>query len=83
MTKPHKPLSGFVAKLTAILRVADALDRAHAQRVREFSTEITKSRLRLTLSGVTDAAVERLAMQSKGDVFQDVFGLMVSLIEQP
>ena len=71
-----------VAKLCALLRVADALERAHSQRVRDFSAEITQNQLRLTLSGVADAAVERLAMESKGTVFHDVFGLQVILVER-
>ena len=71
-----------VAKLAAILRVADALERAHSQRVRDFAVRIEKDKLRLTLTGVADAAVERLAMQSKGDLFHDVFGLRVTLNEQ-
>ncbi len=70
-----------VGKLAAILRVADALERAHARRVRGLSVDIIGNKLRLTLAGVTDAAVERLAMQSKGDLFHDVFGLEVVIIE--
>lgn len=71
-----------VAMLAAILRVADALDRSHSQRIRGLSAEISDNTLRLTLEGVADAAVERLAMQSKGEVFHDVFGLKVILVER-
>ena len=71
-----------VSKMAAIMRVADALERAHSQRVRDFSVEITRNKIRLNLIGVTNAAVERLAMQSKGDLFHDVFGLEVVLSEQ-
>lgn len=70
-----------VAKLAAILRVADALERAHSQRVKDISVKLLRSKLHLTLHGVSDAAVERLAMQSKGNVFHDVFGLEVVLAE--
>lgn len=71
-----------VAKLAALLRVADALERAHSQRVRDISVRVLRSKLQLTVHGVTDAAVERLAMQSKGNLFHDVFGLEVTLLEQ-
>ncbi|NIP95128.1 MAG: hypothetical protein GWO24_17445, partial [Akkermansiaceae bacterium] len=51
----YRSLSGpdriRVAKLSAILRVADALERAHSQRVRDLSVEMTKDKLRLTLVG--------------------------------
>jgi exopolyphosphatase/guanosine-5'-triphosphate,3'-diphosphate pyrophosphatase len=66
-----------VAKLSALLRVADALERTHDQRVHEILVRRDDHRLRLVLPGVTDAAVERLAMASKGDLFEQVFGLEV------
>ena len=70
-----------VAKMSAILRVADALEKAHLQRVTDFHVDILPGKMRLTLNGVNDAAVERLAMQSKGDLFHDIFGLEVVLAE--
>ncbi len=70
-----------VAKLAAILRVADALERTHDQRVHEIRVHREDQRLRLTLPGVADAAVERLAMHSKGDLFEQVFGLEVVIDE--
>jgi len=70
-----------VSKLAAILRVADALERTHDQRVKDFSIQLEPGRLRLRLGGIADAAVERLAMQSKGDVFAEVFGLEVVVEE--
>jgi exopolyphosphatase/guanosine-5'-triphosphate,3'-diphosphate pyrophosphatase len=66
-----------VAKLSALLRVADALERTHDQRVHEIVIRRDDRRLRLVLPGVTDAAVERLAMASKADLFEQVFGLEV------
>ncbi|MBB5351181.1 exopolyphosphatase/guanosine-5'-triphosphate,3'-diphosphate pyrophosphatase [Haloferula luteola] len=72
----------LVSKLAAILRVADALERTHAQRVRDIIVSLDNSRLKLRLPGVTDVAVERLAMQGKGDLFAEVFGLDV-FIEDP
>ncbi len=48
-----------VSKLSAILRVADALERTHDQRVHEIIVRRDERRLRLVLPGVTDAAVER------------------------
>lgn len=70
-----------VSKLAAILRVADALERTHDQRVKDFSIKLEPGRMRLRLGGLADAAVERLAMQSKGDVFAEVFGLEVVVEE--
>ncbi|MGE9268362.1 MAG: hypothetical protein ACQKBY_09720, partial [Verrucomicrobiales bacterium] len=70
-----------VAKLSALLRVADALERTHSQRVKDIQITRKNARLTLTLSGVQDAAVERLAMRSKGQLFQNLFGYDLLLQE--
>lgn len=66
-----------VCKLSALLRVADALERTHGQRVTQMRLRVEKGRLHIRLPGVADASVERLAMQSKGDLFEQIFGLAI------
>ena len=66
-----------VCKLSAILRVADALERTHVQRVSQIKLNISNGRLHIRLPGLADASVERLAMQSKGDLFEQIFGLAI------
>jgi exopolyphosphatase / guanosine-5'-triphosphate,3'-diphosphate pyrophosphatase len=70
-----------VCKLAALLRVADALERTHAQRVANLEIHLEPTKLRIYLPGVADAAVERLAMASKADLFEQVFGLSVVIDE--
>jgi exopolyphosphatase / guanosine-5'-triphosphate,3'-diphosphate pyrophosphatase len=70
-----------VCKLAAILRVADALERTHAQRVSDLQIRRESNKLRIRLPGLADAAVERLAMASKADLFEEVFGLSVVIDE--
>lgn len=70
-----------VCKLAAILRVADALERTHDQRVSKIELTRTPSRLIIRLLGLEDAAIERLAMDSKADLFEQVFGLAVTIEE--
>jgi exopolyphosphatase/guanosine-5'-triphosphate,3'-diphosphate pyrophosphatase len=70
-----------VSKLAAILRVADALERTHVQRVSQIEIRLESNKLRLRLPSITDAAVERLAMASKADLFEQVFGLSVVIDE--
>ena len=70
-----------VSKLAALLRVADALERTHAQRVSQIEIRRESGKLRLRLPGLADAAVERLAMTSKADLFEQVFGLGVVIDE--
>lgn len=64
-----------VSKLAAILRVADALERAHSQRVRDVKVELQSRKAVLHLSRLADASTERLALQSKGQLFEEIFGL--------
>lgn len=70
-----------ICKLAAILRVADALERTHHQRVSQIEIRREPNKLRLRLPSIADAAVERLAMASKGDLFEQVFGLTVVIDE--
>lgn len=70
-----------VCKLAAILRVADALERTQAQRVTRIEITRAAGKLRIRLPGLADASVERLAMESKADLFADVFGLHVVIDE--
>ena len=72
-----------VSKLAAILRVADAMDRGHAQQVREFHVDRQGDELVIFVHGVADLALERRAMARKADLFQDIYGLTVRLEEAP
>jgi exopolyphosphatase/guanosine-5'-triphosphate,3'-diphosphate pyrophosphatase len=68
-----------VAKLAAILRVADALDRGHAGRVRRMNIQVEKGLLTITMPGLRDLAVEQLGLQQKGPMFEQVYGRKVLL----
>jgi exopolyphosphatase / guanosine-5'-triphosphate,3'-diphosphate pyrophosphatase len=66
-----------VAKLAAILRVADALDRSHSQRISVLECRKEKDRFVITVSGADDLTLEQLALQNKGDMFEEVYGMSV------
>ncbi|MGC6465825.1 MAG: HD domain-containing protein [Akkermansiaceae bacterium] len=70
-----------VAKLSALIRIADALERTHSQRIEDLSVELLQGKARLNLKGPVDATAERLALPSKADLFQELFGLSVVLNE--
>jgi len=71
-----------VSKIASLLRIADALERTHSGRISDFDIRITKKKMHLHLHGITDASVERLAMRSKGNLFQNIFGLEINLEEE-
>ena len=60
-------------KLAAILRLADALDREHAHRVRAVRAEKVGGEVRLTLEGDGDLLLERWALERKGEFFRRIF----------
>jgi exopolyphosphatase/guanosine-5'-triphosphate,3'-diphosphate pyrophosphatase len=66
-----------VAKLAAILRVADALDRSHLQSVRNISCSREDQRFVITVPDVEDVTLERLALKEKALLFESIFGLQV------
>mgnify|MGYP005844263619 CR=1 FL=1 len=70
-----------VAKLSALLRVADALERTHSQRINDFTATVGEDRVTLHLKGIVDAYAERLALPTKADLFQSLFGREIILQE--
>lgn len=69
-----------VQKLAAILRVADALERSHAQRIRDFRIRYNGHRLELLVPGIHDITIEDMAMRLKGDLFTDIFGYDIAIV---
>jgi exopolyphosphatase/guanosine-5'-triphosphate,3'-diphosphate pyrophosphatase len=64
-----------VSKLAAILRIADALDHSHTQRVDDIDCSIEDGRFIISVPGVQDVSIEQVALQNKGNMFEDVYGL--------
>lgn len=69
----------IVAQLAAILRVADALDRAHNQQIAGLVAARRGGAFEIVVPGVEDLTMETLALKQKGDLFEEVFGLPVRL----
>ncbi|MFW5994972.1 MAG: HD domain-containing protein [Spirochaetia bacterium] len=69
-----------VLKLGAILRVADALDRSHSQRVRSISVEVTEADVLLHCDYTGDVQVESYGIEQKNDMFEEVFGYIVKIV---
>jgi len=63
-----------IVKLTALLRVADALDRTHASRVEEVYAAIRGKRVTLEVLSRYDVELELEAARAGGAYFESVFG---------
>ena len=68
-----------VTKLAALLRVADALDRAHSGRVHGTRCARRDGQFVITVPRLTDLSLEELAMAEKGGLFEKVYGMKVVL----
>lgn len=69
-----------VLKLSAILRVADALDRTHKQHLYNFNISFAKDSITFRTKGHNNLSLEKLAVSEKGDLFENIFGYKIVLV---
>ena len=70
----------LILKLTAILRIADAMDRGHIQEFSDFSVKLEQNTLLISTKKSKNTVLERIALQEKAGMFESVFGYKVILI---
>jgi exopolyphosphatase/guanosine-5'-triphosphate,3'-diphosphate pyrophosphatase len=68
-----------VAKMAALLRLADALDASHNQRFHELRLAREGGRLVVSIPQVDDLSLEQLALKQSGSLFEETYGLPVLL----
>ena len=68
-----------VKKLSAILRVADGLDRSHYQNVREVKIDLKKSEIVLNLTTESDPHLEIWGANRKKALFEEVMGMNLTI----
>ena len=66
-----------VAKLSAILRVAKALDSSRTQRIRDIQCDITPNQVKVLLPRLTDITLEQLEVTRTCELFEDIFGTKI------
>ncbi len=69
-----------ILKLSAILRISDALDRSHQQKFQNITFKIEKDTLTIRTNSHSALNLEQLAVQEKGDLFENVFGYKILLL---
>jgi exopolyphosphatase/guanosine-5'-triphosphate,3'-diphosphate pyrophosphatase len=69
----------LVLKMAALLRVADALDRGHSQRIGAVTVERKSETIVLRTGGNADLSLEHIGLEEKAGLFQEVFGYKVML----
>lgn len=68
-----------ILKLTAILRIADALDRAHTQKLTDVVIIKQNDSLIINTKGNHNTILEKRALVEKADMFESIFGYKVVL----
>ena len=68
-----------VVKMAAMLRVADALEASHGQRLHELKFSREGGRLVIAIPQIEDLSLEQLALKQSGTLFESTFGMPVLL----
>jgi exopolyphosphatase/guanosine-5'-triphosphate,3'-diphosphate pyrophosphatase len=72
-----------VSKLAAIIRVAEALDKSHQQKIRDFTLERDRDMIIIRPVGdPIDLSMERQALAKKDSLFTDVLGATLVLKQE-
>ena len=69
-----------VSKMASLLRIADALDRDHAQTIKRLTASVRQSYLDLKITGRGFRDLEHWSLQRKAQLFTDLFGLRVRIV---
>ncbi len=65
----------IVAKLTAILRIVNALDRTHMQKCRNVTVTLKEHELKVSVASQDDLSLEIGTFQEKAEFFEEVFNV--------
>ena len=67
--------SVVLAKLVAILRIANAMDRSHKQKFSNVKIALKDRKLFLTTDSKEDITLEKVLFEKKADFFESVYGI--------
>jgi len=88
-SEDHKPFArldddekDLCLKLSAILRLADGLNRSHSPNVKELRCELRRNHLEVHIRFTGDIGVDLSGGEKKKDLFEEVFKLRVTLVPE-
>ncbi|WP_034487851.1 exopolyphosphatase [Butyrivibrio fibrisolvens] len=64
-----------IAKLTAILRVANALDRTHNHKFKDVSVTVKDDEVQILLDTTSDITIEKGLINNRASFFEEIFGV--------
>jgi|LSQX01.1.fsa_nt_gb exopolyphosphatase/guanosine-5'-triphosphate,3'-diphosphate pyrophosphatase len=65
----------IVSKLTAMMRIADAMDASHRQKLRNVSISVSADTMDISCDSAADLTFEQWAFNHNTDLFAQVFGI--------
>lgn len=73
--RPNREDTALIAKLAAIIRLADAMDRSYCQKIKSCVPYLREQNLVLQIQSKMDVSLEMWTFDRKSEFFEEVFGL--------
>ncbi|MCR5529783.1 MAG: hypothetical protein K6F49_11240 [Saccharofermentans sp.] len=74
---PNKKV--IVSKLTAMLRIADAMDASHRQKSKKMSVTLYPDKLHISLDASADMSFETWSFEHRSELFEQIIGVKPEL----
>lgn len=71
----RKDVTILIAKLTAILRLADSMDRAHRQTLKDCKMEVKDGKLMVRTTYPGDMTLDAISFEQNASFFEEIFGI--------
>lgn len=71
----HKEVTILIAKLTAILRLANSMDRGHKQKLKDCRMAVKDKTLVVSTDYHGDISLEAVSFEQKAAFFEEIFGI--------
>ena len=73
--RTRKDVTILIAKLTAILRLADSMDRAHKQTMKDCKMAVKDASLVVSCDYRGDMTLDAISFENKAAFFEEIFGI--------
>ena len=70
-----KDMRIIIAKLTAILKVGNAMDRSHKQKFKDVRVSVKDQQMFITTASAENIMLEESMFSEKADFFEEVYGI--------
>jgi exopolyphosphatase/guanosine-5'-triphosphate,3'-diphosphate pyrophosphatase len=79
IVQPEPELLPIIAKVSAIIRLADAMDRSYKQKIKSCRVVVKQDEIVIKVTSKEDLTLEEWTFASKAAMFEEVYGLKIRL----